>query len=195
MLMFTGIITHIGELKNIYDTTFTFTAPRSLCIKLTKGTSISVNGACLTVVNKPTTTSFVINIMPETRKKTMFPILAVGDFVNLELPASPKSLLSGHIVQGHVDGVGKIKKIEKDGNSRLATIQVDPYLSRYIVTKGSIAVNGISLTVIDTSNASFTVGIIPYTWRHTMFRNARVGDKVNIETDIIGKYVYKYIHG
>jgi len=98
---------------------------------------------------------------------------------------------AGHIVQGHIDGVATVKSIKQKGNSRLFTFEVPKQLGRYIVEKGSIAVNGISLTVIDASNKTFTVGIIPYTWRHTMLSSAKVGDRVNIEVDILAKYLEK----
>lgn len=130
--------------------------------------------------------------MPETAKRTMLGRLKIGDLVNLELPVSLTQLLSGHLVHGHVDGVGTIKKIQKEGNSRLLTITISRDLNKYIVEKGSIAVNGISLTVINVG-LDFTVGIIPYTWQHTMLKQTKLGDSVNIEVDILAKYLEKIL--
>lgn len=188
--MFTGIITHIGKLSKRTKSFFTFGAPASFLGNVKRGDSVAVNGVCLTVTKKPIRNTFAVELMPETRTKTMLGSLKKDDLVNLELPATPQSFLSGHIVQGHIDGVGEIRKIEKHGNSNLITVRVYPSLARYIVTKGSLAVNGVSLTVIDVTKDTFTVGIIPYTWSNTMFHTLKTGDKVNIEVDIIAKYIY-----
>jgi len=191
--MFTGIITHLGTVKNISGSTFTLSTNSSFCKKIKKGTSIAVNGVCLTV-EKNDQKSFSVTIMPETKKKTMLHTLKRDNIVNLELPVTSTTLLSGHIVQGHVDGVGKIADIKEEGNSRILTINNANELSKYIVEKGSIAVNGISLTVIAANEQNFIVGIIPYTWKHTMLYTVKKGNLVNIEVDIIGKYVEKLIH-
>lgn len=188
--MFTGIITHTGKLEKKEKSVFTFSAPSDVLNKLSTGESISVNGCCLTVVGL-SGTAFLVDVMQETEKKTMLGLLKIGYMVNLELPATPTSFLSGHIVQGHIDGVGKIEAIKQEGNSRLITIFVPKDLGRYIVEKGSIAVSGISLTVINVEKDYFTVGIIPHTWKNTMLRNIKVGDLVNIETDIMAKYIEK----
>ena len=190
--MFTGIITHLGRLVKVQKTVYTFSAPLSFCKRITKGTSIAVNGVCLTTFKKKED-QFSIEIMPETAKKTMVQTLRQNDLVNLELPVSPFSFLSGHLVAGHVDGVGKIGKVKKEGNSRMLTIYYPKNLGKYITQKGSIAVNGISLTVIDVERNSFTVGIIPYTWQNTMLKTAKMGDPVNIEVDIVAKYVEKLL--
>lgn len=188
--MFTGIITHTGKLEKKEGSVFTFFASSDVLKKLKKGESISVNGCCLTVTDMSVNT-FSTDVMQETEKKTMLGLLKKGDVVNFELPATPTSFLSGHIVQGHIDGVGKIETIKEEGNSRLLTIFVPKDLRRYIVEKGSIAVNGISLTVIKEEKDYFTVGIIPHTWENTMLINIKVGDLVNIETDIMAKYIEK----
>lgn len=190
--MFTGIISNLGNLEEKNDLLFTFSAPKSFLKDISKGTSVSVNGVCLTVFKKEKN-NFSVEIMPETEKRTMLGNLRVNDSVNLELPAKPDDFLSGHIVQGHVDGVGEVAGIKKNKNSHLITIIIPGNLVKYIVEKGPIAVNGISLTVIKVKKESFMVGIIPFTWENTMFKKIKVEDTVNIEVDIIAKYVEKLI--
>lgn len=191
--MFTGIITHLGRFSEKENLNFTFTADRSFCKKIKKGTSIAINGVCLTALNKPTGNYFSITVIPETLNKTTLGQLKTGDSVNLELPTTPTSFLSGHIVQGHIDNVSKLLGIKIRGNSRLLKFSIPPALIKYIVPKGSIAINGISLTIIDVKKDYFTVGIIPHTWNHTMLKTIRTGDFVNIEVDILAKYVEKLI--
>lgn len=188
--MFTGIIAHTGKLKKKEKQLFTFSAPNTLIQKLEKGDSIAVNGCCLTVIDVSDNT-FSVEIMPETQNKTIIGKLGIGDIVNFELPMSMNSLLSGHILQGHIDGIGTVLKIQKIKNSHILTIDVPKSLTYYVVEKGSIAVNGISLTVIDTGKDFFTVGIVPYTLENTMLREIKTGDFVNIEVDIFAKYVEK----
>lgn len=189
--MFTGIITHLGKITNKKDTKISIEADQSLLEKLEKGTSISVNGTCLTVLEKPKKKSFTVEIMPETQKKTTFGQLKTANLVNLELPTTPETMLSGHIVQGHIDSIGTIKHIEPKGNSYILTIEIPQNLSKYIVEKGSIALNGISLTVIEAADTHFTVGIIPFTWQNTMLHTIKEGTPVNIETDVLAKYLEK----
>lgn len=191
--MFTGIISHIGKLQTRKGSVFAFSAPSVFLKKIKPGTSVSVNGACLTVSNLPSKQTFSVELMPETIKITMFGQINSSDIVNLELPATSETFLSGHIVQGHIDGMGIIKKIEHEGNSRLLQIEFPKSLTRYIVSKGSIAVNGVSLTVINVSGKHFTVAIIPFTWKKTMFNKLKVADPVNIEVDILAKYVEKLL--
>lgn len=191
--MFTGIITHLGILKSISNFSFTFEAPLSFSRKLNSGISISVNGVCLTLVGKPTQKSFLVELMPETLKRSSFGLLKKGNIVNLELPVTPTTFLSGHIVQGHVDGIGLIKKISLEGNSHILTISAPKALRKYIVSKGAIAINGVSLTVVQTLNHIFTVGIISYTWEHTMFHTLKTSDQLNLEVDILAKYICQKI--
>src|SRR6266404_1232026 len=188
--MFTGIITHLGKVTEKTTTDLKIKANSQLLKKLTNGTSIAVNGICLTVVSKDKT-SFTINFMPETAKKTNIHYLKENDEVNLELPATASTLLSGHIVQGHIDSVGKITSIVKKGNSYLFAFSLPKSLNKYLVEKGSISVNGISLTVISVSKDEFTVGIIPHTWENTMLHTTKVGDFVNLEVDALAKYIEK----
>lgn len=190
--MFTGIITNIGKLIKRKDALFVFQTDETLCQKMQNGISIAVNGACLTVVRK-TKNTFSVEIMPETAKKTVCNFLKIDDIVNFELPMTPHTLLSGHIVRGHVDGVGKVTKIVTEGNSKILTIKMPQVLTKYVVQKGPIALNGISLTVIDAKEDYFTVGIIPFTWEHTMLHTLSVGDNINIETDILAKYLEKLL--
>jgi riboflavin synthase len=190
--MFTGIITHLGTVKKKTNTDLIIATDKTLLKKLEKGTSIAVDGICLTVVSKDTT-SFSINFMPETAKKTNIQYFKTGTEVNLELPATIDTLFSGHIVQGHVDSVGTIRSIHKEGNSRIFAITIPKSLTKYLIEKGSICLNGISLTVIAGSNDEFTVGIIPHTLEHTMLHAALVGDVVNLEVDALAKYVEKIV--
>lgn len=191
--MFTGIISHLGELKKVGNSVFTFSAPKRFCSQITKGTSVAVNGACLTIFKKDKSNSFSIEIMPETAKKTTLIGLKTGDLVNLELPLTLKSFISGHLIQGHVDAKGLIRKIKQEENSKLFTIQYPTSLYKYIVEKGAISINGISLTVISVQKYYFTIGIIPYTWEHTMLHTVKIGDEVNLEVDIVAKYIEKLL--
>ena len=189
MCVFTGIITNLGKLKKKAGATFTFAADQSFCRKIRNGTSISVNGVCLTILKKPSKNSFSVEVMPETLNKTMLGNLKIDNLVNLELPLAPADFISGHIVQGHVDAVAKLTSITKRGISRILKFSIPRKLSKYLVTKGSVAVNGISLTIIEAGKDYFTVGIIPYTWTNTMLHIVKKNDFVNIEVDILAKYV------
>ena len=191
--MFTGIISHLGKVESIEGAKFAFSVPASLIKSLKMGSSVAVNGVCLTLTNSPVGKKFNVNLMPETLKRTSFSNLKKGDFVNLELTMKADSRFEGHIVQGHVDGVAKLGSVKKQGNSRLMTFVVPEPLTRYIAEKGSIAVNGISLTVIRAKNNQFTVGIIPHTWENTMLKQLKTGDKVNVEVDIIAKYLERLV--
>lgn len=192
--MFAGIVSHLGKLKKREQGHFIFEVDESFCKKLHESISVAVNGICLTIDQKPTKNTFAISVMPETLRRTMFGELKEGDVVNLELPITPETLISGHFIQGHIDGTGRILAIKDEGNSKILTIGIPEKLSHSIVEKGSIAVNGISLTVIKEATSYFEVGIIPYTWEHTMLHNAKYGDLVNIELDIFVKYVDKILH-
>lgn len=182
--MFTGIITNLGKVKARTKDTLSVVSGK----KLLKGDSISVDGICLTVI-KTGKDYFVVNFIEETANKTNIKYLQAGDLVNLELPVTPNSFLSGHIVQGHVDGLGRLVEIK----TGILRVVVPVKLSKYIVEKGSISINGISLTVIKTGNNFFTVGIIPYTWENTMLHTLNPGDLVNIEVDILAKYIERLV--
>ncbi len=191
--MFTGIITHKGIIADASRSKFVVRAPRALAKKLARGSSVAVDGVCLTVVAK-TADSFSADLMPETLEKTTLGGVAKGAQVNLELPATQKTFLSGHIVQGHVEGVGKVKSIQLRSTSRIVSVGAPRALLRHMLPKGSVAVNGVSLTVIGVTASGFTVGIIPHTWRATTFHYLTEGGAVNIETDILAKYSEKRIN-
>ena len=182
-----------GKLEKKEKSVFTFIADNAFVRKLDAGTSVSINGVCLTVLEKPTEDFFLVEIMPETETKTNIQKLEINDMVNLELPATLDTFLSGHIVQGHVDATTKIIAIKEDGNSYIFTLSLPEQIAKYIVEKGSITLNGISLTVITLDQKSFTVGIIPHTWKNTMLHTARENDFINIEVDVLAKYVEKLL--
>ena len=158
------------------------------------GDSISVNGVCLTVTeNKSGILRF--DLSEETLQKSNLGSLSEGDPVNLERAVTIESRLGGHIVQGHIDGTGIIMNATASPESRYISIQIPERLGRYVVSKGFISVEGISLTVVETDNVTFSVAVIPYTWYHTVLRVRNPGDRVNIETDILAKYVESLLPG
>lgn len=190
--MFTGIITNLGKVTGKTNSRLIIETDNDLVKKLNHGMSVAVNGICLTVINFDDK-SFSIDFMPETEKRTNIQHLKEGHMVNLELPATSETFLAGHVVQGHVDAVGKIRNIEENGNSYIFTFDIPNEIGKYIVEKGSIAVNGISLTVIDIDDDYFTVGIIPHTWHKTMLHTAKTDDYVNLEVDVLAKYLERLI--
>ncbi|MDI6592024.1 MAG: riboflavin synthase [Patescibacteria group bacterium] len=191
--MFTGIITHLGKLEKIEKTHYLFSAEKSFCQKLKKGTSVSINGICLTVEKVLNKNQFSVEAMPETLKRTNLGELKIGDFVNLELSLTPNSFLSGHFVQGHIDGTAEIIAIKPEKNSWIFKFKVKKNLAKYLIEKGAIAINGVSMTIIDVKKDSFSVGVIPYTWKKTIFQFNKIEDKVNIEIDVLAKYIRKFI--
>lgn len=191
--MFSGIISNLGQITAKKNNLLQISADKKFLDLFKLGDSISVNGICLTAVQKDKK-SFSADFMPETENKTNLKYLKKGDMVNLELPVSPNSFLSGHILQGHIDTLSRLVDIKKEGNSRILKFETPSVFLKYIVEKGSIAVNGISLTVIDAGNDFFTVGIIPHTWKNTMLNTIKTGDYVNIEVDILGKYIERLLN-
>ena len=195
--MFTGIIEHVGTVRAIErgDQSARFTVGTDAVTEETKiGDSITVNGACLTVVEiAPGQVAF--DAVYETLQKTALGALAIGDPVNLERSLAANGRFDGHIVQGHVDGVGTIASIREVDNSFYIYVTAASSLMRYIVRKGSVALDGISLTVVEADDKTFSVAIIPHTWEHTNLHIKRAGDTVNLETDVIGKYVEKLLGG
>lgn len=190
--MFSGIVEATGKITNIkrYQQNIDFTVSCPFGSELTIDQSVAHNGVCLTIV-KQTSEGYVVTAMQETLNRSNLGLLNIGDEVNLERSMKPDSLLDGHIVQGHVDQTGIVTKIEDADGSTYYTIEYDPSQGNITVEKGSVAVNGVSLTVCNSENGKFRVAIIPYTYELTNFHALKVGDKVNLEFDIIGKYIQK----
>jgi riboflavin synthase len=164
------------------------TVSTSLASDIALGDSVAVNGVCLTAVDV-SDGGFVTEVMNETLRLSSLGTVASGSNVNLELAVRASDRLGGHIMQGHVDGVGSVSAIEEDGFARRVTIDADAEVLRYVVYKGSIAVDGVSLTVAGLDDRSFTVSLIPETLQRTNLGLARVGDTVNLEVDVVAKYV------
>ncbi|MGH7853706.1 MAG: riboflavin synthase [Candidatus Binatia bacterium] len=193
--MFTGLIEDVGVIGALrfQKGSAVLTVKTKLAVRsIPLGASIAVNGACLTVVKK-TKAAFTVDVSPETLKRTNLDRLKVGSLVNLEQPMRLQERLGGHLVTGHVDGLGTVAAIKKEGDFTVLSLRVPVALGALLVSKGSVAVDGISLTVNDCRSGRFSVAIIPFTLRHTNLRARRVGDKVNIETDLIGKYVQSFM--
>ena len=191
--MFTGIIEEVGTLERLAGGEIAIRAKRVL-EDVALGDSIAVNGICLTVTHFDAA-HFTADVMPETVRRTSLAELRRGSRVNLERALTLKSRLGGHIVSGHIDGVGTIAAMQEEGNAILLTVRAETGLLRYIVEKGSVALDGISLTVARVSAADFTVSLIPHTREITNLREKRMGSRLNIETDILGKYVEKLFPG
>ncbi|MBI4496997.1 MAG: riboflavin synthase [Chloroflexi bacterium] len=185
--MFTGIIEEVGRVRERTAGGLVITAQRTLeGMKL--GDSMAVNGVCLTITRLEPD-AFAVDVVPETFRRSNLGALNPGDPVNLERPLSPTDRLGGHIVQGHVEGVGQVLAMTPEGNAVNMRFAVSRRLLRYIVAKGFIALDGISLTVVDADDQGFSVTVIPFTREHTNLGARRVGDPVNLETDIIARYV------
>ena len=194
--MFTGIVEGIGKVKKISKATKNRSALQ-LAVNLGKhgkglkiGQSVALNGVCLTVT-KVSKNECTFEMIEETKKKTNLGNLKPGEIVNIERSLKVGDRLEGHFVLGHVDGVGIIKKIQKKPKEVQVWFKVPKNLSKYVVKKGSIAIDGISLTVVEIKNNLDSVCIIPHTIDVTNFKTKNIGDKVNIETDILGKYILK----
>ena len=194
--MFTGIIEGIGKIEKISKNTKNRSAIQ-MTVNLGKhakglkiGQSVSLNGVCLTAT-KLSKSNCIFEMIEETTQKTDLGNLKPGDIVNIERSLKMGGRLEGHFVLGHVDGVGIIKKIQNKPKEVQVWFEVPKKLSKYIVKKGSIAVDGISLTVVDIKNNLASVCLIPHTIEITNFKTKNVGDKLNIETDILGKYILK----
>ena len=194
--MFTGIIEEVGTIKQIargaHSATLTIRAQTVL--EETKiGDSIAVNGICLTVT-RLSPDSFSADVMHETLNRSALAQLSIGSAVNLERAMPANGRFGGHIVSGHVDGIGYIAQIRRDDTAIWYTIHADPTLLRYVVKKGSITIDGISLTVAALDRKGFSVSTIPHTVSQTNLQQRREGDAVNLETDIIGKYIERLLH-
>jgi riboflavin synthase len=188
--VFTGIIEEIGTVASVPQGRLVINASQVL-EGMQLGGSIAVNGACQTVTNFDNK-SFSVDVMPETLRRTNLGLLRIGDRVNLERPLALGGELGGHLVQGHVDDTGKIASIVKEGDAILMDFEAPPEVMQYIVPKGFITVDGASLTVVSKDTTSFRVSIVSYTRQHTTLADKNTGDTVNLEVDIIGKYVAEF---
>mgnify|MGYP001232711985 FL=1 len=192
--MFTGIIESVGEIKSIVQNqkNIDMEISSSISGKLRVDESISHNGVCLTVTEF-NSQSHKVTLVDETLKKSNFSKVKLGSHLNLERSMKANGRLDGHIVQGHVDDTGKCIRIVDQSNSWLYTFKISKDFSNYIIEKGSICVNGVSLTCFDIKEGQFTVAIIPHTYEFTNFNLINIGDLVNIEFDILGKYINKIL--
>lgn len=192
--MFTGIVETMGRVTAIdaEGTNLTFHIDSPITPELKIDQSVSHNGVCLTVTGVAERT-YTVTAVDETLKKTNLGRLGVGDWVNLERCMPANGRFDGHIVQGHVDQTGTCVNVQEVGGSWLFDFRYDPSAGNITVEKGSICINGVSLTVFDSHDDGFRVTIIPYTYEHTTFRNLRPGDVVNLEFDIVGKYIKKML--
>lgn len=191
--MFTGIVEEVGKVLKVQktgNTSFIEIQAKKVLSDTHIGDSIAVNGVCLTVTDM-TANSFRADVMNETLSRSSLGSLKIGSVVNLERAMAANGRFGGHIVSGHIDGTGVISDIKNDGNAVWYTFSADSSLLRYIVEKGSIAIDGISLTVAKVTESTFSVSIIPHTASETILSAKTIGDIVNLENDIIGKYVEK----
>ena len=185
--MFTGIVEELGKVSLVRPDRLTVKAAKVLA-DVDLGASIAVNGTCLTVTDF-TANSFSVGIQPETLRRTNIGLLKVDDEVNLERPLALGGRLGGHLVQGHIDGTGKVAAVRQEQKSKLMTVTVPHPLMRYLAVKGFIAVDGLSLTIVELGTDSFTVSLVEFTQNVTTIGRKKVGDIVNLEVDIIAKYV------
>jgi len=192
--MFTGIIENLGVVKNLErdNGNLHITVQSELTPELKIDQSVAHNGVCLTVVELHVD-SYTVTAIDETLKKTNLGQLHKGDFINLERAMILGSRLDGHIVQGHVDQTATCRSIAEEDGSWIFTFEYDPKLQNVTIEKGSITINGVSLTVVNSKINQFSVAIIPYTYEHTTFKEFKAGTVVNLEFDVIGKYVKRLL--
>lgn len=193
--MFTGLIEDVGKIASLRLSrgSAVLAVQTNLPLRsMALGASIAVNGVCLTVIKKSKST-FTVDVSPETLNRTSLGAIGIGSLVNLERPLRFQDRLGGHLVTGHIDGVAMVESIQTRREFNFFTFRIPARLGTFLVSKGSVGVDGISLTVNECSPRRFSVAIIPFTLEHTNLRAREVGDKVNIETDLIGKYVQKFV--
>jgi riboflavin synthase len=193
--MFTGLVQSLGKVAEVHDTAdgVRLAIESPVASELKEGDSIAVNGVCLTAVGLCAGERFGADVMHETLRRSSLGSVAPGSAVNLELPLRAADRLGGHIVQGHVDGLGVVAGARDDGFARVVTVEADPALLRYVVEKGSVAVDGVSLTVARVDDDGFDVSLIPETLERTTLGRVTNGTVVNLEVDIVAKYVEKMI--
>jgi riboflavin synthase len=190
--MFTGIVEEVGKVVLSQSGRLVVEADR-VVNGLTLGASMAVNGVCLTI-NGLSTNSFSVDVMPETARRSNIGQLKGGDRVNLERPLVLNGWVGGHLVQGHIDAIGRVKEITPEGHALTVRFEAPRNILYYVVEKGFIAVDGISLTVVGRDDMSFQVSVVDFTRRNTILNDRRVGDIVNLEVDIIAKYVAQFTH-
>ena len=190
--MFSGIVEQIGKIISFENNILLIEEP-NLSKELNISESIAINGICLTVINKDNN-SFSVEVTPETIKRTNLKHLNLHQIVNLEKPLKYNGLVGGHLVQGHVDCVGEIIEIITDANAQIFTISFPKTYSKYVVEKGYISIDGISLTIVECADDYLTLSIIPYTLDNTNLKNKKINELVNLEFDITGKYLEKLLN-
>ena len=191
-ILFTGIVEEVGTLVSLVNGRIAISCQK-IIEDVSNGDSICVNGICLTVTNFDAG-FFTADVMPETIRRSSLAELEPNSPVNLERALQPTSRMGGHIVAGHVDGVGKIMSFEDEGNAIILKIGCDSKLLRQIAPKGSVALDGVSLTVVESRGDFFSVSLIPTTREQTNFKSKTIGSSVNIETDVIAKYLDQILH-
>ncbi|WP_295775699.1 riboflavin synthase [uncultured Limosilactobacillus sp.] len=195
--MFTGLIEGMGTIKAIerVDETITMqiTAPAELLATYQIGDSMAIDGTCLTAVQK-TANAMTVELMPATYERTSFKNRKVGDQVNLERALAANGRFEGHLVSGHVDFVSQLVKRQGHDNALELTFSIDDPYAEQIISQGSVAINGVSLTVMTSDGYQFTIGLIPHTQEKTNLASLTVGDQVNIETDLMGKYLINHLN-
>lgn len=192
--MFTGLVQGLGTIAAVEPTAdgVRLAVATPLGRELAQGDSIAVNGVCLTAI-EPSNGVFAADVMNETLRRSSLAEVAAGSEVNLELAMRAGDRLGGHMMQGHVDGVGTVSAIAQDGFSRVVTVSAPPELLRYVVEKGSIAIDGVSLTVSAVDDETLSVSLIPETLERTILGTTEVGKPVNLEVDVLAKYVEKLV--
>lgn len=194
--LFTGIVEEVGRILKIEEGKdfLHITIEGSKVLNpLNIGESVAVNGVCLTVTSF-NSNSFTADVMTETLNKSSLGTLSKGSLVNLERAVTLNKPLGGHIVSGHIDGTGEIINMKKEGIATLLEIKAKENLLKYMIPKGSVALDGVSLTLVDIKGKSFTVSLIPHTIEETILVNKNIGDIINIECDVLGKYIYKFMY-
>ena len=191
--MFTGIVEEVGEIVAATPTSLVVAAELVLG-DLKPGASMAVDGACLTVTRRESG-RFVVGLQPETLRRTTLAAARPGRRVNLERALPVAGRFGGHIVQGHVDGTGRLVTRHREGDALVVGFAAPRQLARYVVSKGFVAVDGVSLTVVEAGNERFTVSLVTYTQQHVALLDKRPGDQVNLEVDILAKYVERFVGG